>query len=1326
MKHCCWLILLFTYSELLAQQAIYSKFQQFDVENGLPQNLVSDIVQDDDGFIWVSTIDGIARYDGNRFLIIQHQATSNKSISSNSINSLLKDRYNNIWIAYVNPDLGNSKLNPRTFEISKAKKISFPHGNLMPGDPYQLPSRHFWGDEKNWVYLYYESNTNTVQVELLDATNIKFKNFLVSNTQLSNKRIYAFSEAEDGKLWLVTEQGLEVSDDRWANFKRINFPAQLQLDSESLPSRVKLFHLSKNRVVILEGNKVVIYKVENGNFETIQTPDIPNKSPKFSATTIDSQGRLVFEFQGNIYRLEDNNSLSLIWKHPYNYPIRCILIDHSNTLWIGTDTDGLFKVDLLSPKFESHPYKNDFITDVLFDEIKINTKKSRTSFVPQNVYLSRYLYTDKGTLILFHVGGLFEATISKINNRSLEMVHQGGYGVIAAGSNNSVLLLEFPSKNNDILYQWSDFSKPPITVKPELDSGMFLTYNSDNYIVDMLGDGDQYWVATNGKKIYQFRGTKHTKTITLKDNYAINDISFDPKQKNILWIGTISGGLFKWDIDTNKKLVHYTTENGLPNNTINSIVPDSLGYLWMSTNKGIARFNPIKETFTNYTTEDGLYESEFNRHHDLLLPDGRIAMGSTRGYSVFNPNRFSEDTFTPKVFITKVTVNEKSVDHRVDSIILPDPVNQLEQIDLTYENNSIGFEIAALQFNAPEKIKYRYMLERYDKNWVDTERGRPIRFNQLPSGNYTLLLNASNTLGTWSPSIRKLGIVVHPPLWFTWWAYLIYATLFGIMIAFYWRIYKNRLVAKQEAAFNIRETARLRDLNETKTRFFSNITHEFRTPLTLILSPLEKHLKDIHIPSITAHTLLNNNYRHANQLLKLVNQLLDIAKLEAGQMRINPTTGDIIDFVEQCVSSFQVQANEKNIALTLSNANISGNYLFDHEKWEKILFNLLSNAIKFTPAYGKVEVSISSERKNPNQPLYIKIQIQDSGVGLDEDELPKIFERFYQVDDSATRTHEGTGIGLSLVKELVNLMGGTIHVSSAKDRGTSFTLEITIEQLKEIPSAREVTSINNFQIKDEEAVPGVDHEVPVILVVEDNEELRSFIKESLHANWNVLEASNGLDGWTIIERELPEIVISDVMMPGMSGFELCSKAKKDPRTSHINFIMLTAKAAQESKIEGLESGADDYLTKPFHLYELELRIRNLLLEQHSLRKHLKEKLLPLKPALELPHVSDVFMTRLQAYIESNIDNTQLQVETVAEAMAMSRSTLNRKMKVLLNISIHDYVKKYRLQKAAVLLSSGHSVTDVTFRVGFESPSYFAQCFKEHFRQTPSEFSKVRG
>ena len=1311
MKH-SWLLLLFIHTGLLAQQPLYSNFQKFDVDNGLPQNLVTGITQDADGFIWVNTKDGLARYDGKEFLTFRHQPGDSNSLSSNTTDGLFKDSQNNLWVLNGKDDF--NKIDPRTFIITRSKKILIPQGKEMSKDPLQNGEYDRTLDQK-------------LLMELLDPSKERLRTFLGKKSDFGENNICAFSEDSNARLWLLTGQGLQVSDDRWENFKSIVFPPEFQFDPERITFIPKLFHLQDGRIAVLEGDKILIYNPANENLKAITVTHLFLGKLNFSSTTKDVQGRLVFEYQNHIFRLNDDDSITLLWTNKEIFAIRCIFIDRTNTLWVGTDPNGLYKINLLTPAFESHTYHHDFITDVLVDQVKVNPKVIRRDTVDRlNAYLARYTYPEKGTLVLYYqtvIQGPFDHVVTKIKNRSLEVVYRGKENnVISLSPDRKIWALD----ESGFMRQWSDFSKPPFLNKIEVPARTpVINDNSSSPISDILIDDNSYWVSTKENGIHQFKNDKLIRTIQPHGNYYTNVLSHDPTQKNILWIGTITGGLYKWDKGNNKLLATYTTENGLPNNTINSLVLDSLGYMWISTNKGISRFNPAKETFTNYSLADGLIESEFNRHHDLLLPDGRIAMGGTKGYSVFDPSDFSEDTYAPEVLITKVSVNEKLVDHRVDTTILPMPINQLDELDLSYANNTIAFEIAAMQFNAPEKINYRYRLEGYDKDWVSTKADRPIRFAQLPDGDYTLLLNASNTNGVWSPTIRKLAIVVHPPFWLTWWSYSFYVLVIALVVRAYWRAYKKRLIAKQDAAFNIREAARLRELDETKTRFFSNITHEFRTPLTLILSPLEKHLKNVSIPSSTAHTLLNNNYRHANQLLSLVNQLLDIAKLEAGQMRLNSTVGEFDVFAEHCVSSFYVQATEKKLALTFSNANVTGSYLFDHEKWEKVLFNLLSNAIKFTPPGGTVAVTLASERNNPNHATRIKIQVQDSGVGIEEEELPRIFERFYQADDAATRKHEGTGIGLSLVKELISLMGGTIHVTSVKDKGTVFTIEIAIEQLKEIPAAREVTSINDFQINGEEIVPGVDHDVPLILVVDDNDELRSFVKESLAANWNILEASNGLDGWTLIERELPEIVISDLMMPGMSGFELCTKAKKDSRTSHINFIMLTARAAHESRIEGLESGADEYLTKPFHLYELELRIRNQLQLQYNMRKRLQEKLLPEKPVMETQQVSDVFLVKLQAYLDTHLDNTKLHVETVAEAMSMSKSTLNRKLKVLLNISVNDFLKKYRLQKSIQLLNEGHSVSEAAYRVGFESSSYFAQCFKEQFGQTPSEFSHTR-
>jgi signal transduction histidine kinase/DNA-binding response OmpR family regulator len=638
-------------------------------------------------------------------------------------------------------------------------------------------------------------------------------------------------------------------------------------------------------------------------------------------------------------------------------------------------------------------------------------------------------------------------------------------------------------------------------------------------------------------------------------------------------------------------------------------------------------------------------------------------------------------------------------------------------MELDYDQHALRFEIAAMQYNDPAANQYRYRLDNYNKDWIENGDQRIVRFDNLPSGNYVLKLNASNTDGVWSAHVKSIPITINPPPWLSWWAYCSYAISFALVFYFLWRRYRRQLIKQQEEEFNRREARRLLEMDEMKTRFFSNITHEFRTPLTLILSPLEKHIRDSNFPP-KALELLKSNYRHGSHLLKLVNQLLDIAKLESGNMQMHRATGQLAEFVKNCVDEFEGIALEKEIAVEFSNIKVTGHYLFDQGHWKKIIYNLLSNAIKFTPNNGEVSIRLYEER-GPKEGLIGVLEVQDTGVGIDEVLLPKLFDRFYQVDDSITREQEGTGIGLSLVKELTTLMKGEVFVESEVGQGSKFTIKIPIARFAE------AAPIN---VEQQETVVPVNQtsqngETPLVLVVEDNEELRTFIVESLSEKWTVMSAGNGDMGWKLIEKELPDIVISDVMMPGMSGIALCDMTKKDSRTAHINFIMLTAKTAQESKEQGLEAGADDYLTKPFHLYELELRIQNLIQQQKNLRDHLKSELLPASPMAKLPSINDEFLIKLYAYLEAHIHDSSLNVDVLSEEMAMSRSTLNRKLKALLNISTNEFVKQYRLQQAVELIRTGQNIAEVAFNVGFENPSYFSQCFKEVYQQSPSEYQK---
>ena len=510
----------------------------------------------------------------------------------------------------------------------------------------------------------------------------------------------------------------------------------------------------------------------------------------------------------------------------------------------------------------------------------------------------------------------------------------------------------------------------------------------------------------------------------------------------------------------------------------------------------------------------------------------------------------------------------------------------------------------------------------------------------------------------------------------------------------------------------------LSEVDEIKNRFFSNITHELRTPLTLILTPVEK-LKNENHYSPADQRILSNVYKNTEQLLRLINQLLDISKIESKQMKVNPTIGDMAKFVEICVQQFSLQAKNRNIQLRYSNFNVSGNYFFDEEKWEKIIFNLLSNAIKFTPEGGEVTATIELIQHNET----MQFIVADTGIGIRDEEKQKIFDRFYMADDSSTRKQGGTGIGLSLVKELTELMKGQIKVISSYGKGSTFIVQlpITVEEVSTSSATSPLIKIEKTNIALTELQGKAVNEGPLILVVEDNEELLSFIVDCLSPAWRILQASNGKLAWDIVLNELPDIIISDVMMPEMNGDELCQRVKEDVRTGHISVILLTAKAAHESRLAGLKKGADEYLTKPFHLDELELRLQNLVNQQERLRNHLQKELLPESPLKKLPHINDIFIQNLYKELDELLISPNFSVDVLAQTMAMSQRTLNRKLKAILNISPLEFIRKYRLQKAAVLISAGYNISDAAYKVGFDTASYFTQCFKEEYGKTPTDF-----
>jgi DNA-binding response OmpR family regulator/anti-sigma regulatory factor (Ser/Thr protein kinase) len=503
-----------------------------------------------------------------------------------------------------------------------------------------------------------------------------------------------------------------------------------------------------------------------------------------------------------------------------------------------------------------------------------------------------------------------------------------------------------------------------------------------------------------------------------------------------------------------------------------------------------------------------------------------------------------------------------------------------------------------------------------------------------------------------------------------------------------------------------------------KTRFFTNITHEFRTPLSLIIGPTEKLLLDNKL-SVSFQQSLHTVQRNARQLLNLINQLLDLSKLEAGSMPVTEFRGDMIEFINQQLDLIRSMAEDKQIYLRREPNDLSGDYLFDAAKWERILSNLLTNAIKFTPAKGTVSLSLQSSSEG-----WMELTVRDTGIGIPADKLPSVFNRFYQADDSKTRSNSGTGIGLALVKELTELLGGNIQISSEIEKGTRVSVSLPAKKVETSP----VTIVPEYPIRESIKAPfllpnaaftEISSSKPLILIVEDHDELRAFIKESLSSEFSVLTASNGKEGLEIARQELPDIVISDLMMPLMDGYELCQHLKTDPTTDHIAVVLLTARSSPEHRIEGFLQGADDYLVKPFNSLELQIRIRNITAHRQKLRAHYTHQLSHSETGQKT--AANPFLEKIESLLEDRLDDSSFGVDELAAGLGMSRRTLYRKLASLINLPASDMIQQYRLKRAAELLSKGHPVSQTAYQVGFESPQYFAKIFKAFYHITPSEF-----
>ncbi|MEO7310429.1 MAG: ATP-binding protein [Chitinophagaceae bacterium] len=1297
-----------------AQQRLFTNQRHFGVEEGLPQSFVCGIAQDDDGFIWMATLDGLCRYDGRGFKTIRQDPKDSTSLAANVINNLERLQNNTITIYYSSTQA--DYFNLRTFKASRNKTMEQLH--KIPGARWK--THRIGVNTGNWYFM----TGDHKGMGWLDSKTGRIYYANRANGMLQQDTISAIVESAEGKLYLVSENGVQVSDTSRSKFEWIGFSTKVKKETafevaNAFSERFSIVCLTGNRLAVAYKDKIIFLAIDKKSSTSIEpaAATIPGLASVNSDLQVDSRGRVYFENGGRIFRISEAGEMKLLWENAAKPTLRisAFFIDRSDVLWLSVNAQGVLKIDLQASLFKSYQYRAGFITDILEQAGVKKGVISKPQTYSEASSSFRHARDTKGNLF-FTSNWIGENKIYQIYEQGLRSFPHFPdhtlYTAILTMPDNALWAYD---QTSTAWFCWKSPSAVPEKLLLEKESMKMIDVTDARFI------GGYIWMATENHGLLQYQGTKRINRFAgqLANSMmpeTLTEICPDPVDQNKFWIGSRGSGLILWDVQKGLQRI-YTIDDGLPNNTIYCILPDKAGKIWCSTNKGIFRFDAATGQVTAFEKTDGLPGNEFNRAHKFMFPDGRLAFGGLDGYTIFNPADFDTNSKTGEVPIqlTGLQVNNQPQDPGVPNSIIKEPLSLVSVVELPYHKNNLRFEFAALLYNQPQKIKYRYQLKDADAGWIENGTSNIASYAALRPGNYTFRINASDKNGLWNDTIKEIRIIIHPPFWATWWAWLIYACIAIGIIRWYFIFRERRLKTEQHLAFEKREAIRLRETDEMKDRFFSNITHEFRTPLTLIITPLEKLEQD---PSLSAAAIstVKTAQRNSKQLLQLINEFLDFSKLNDGQLSVKLSTGKPDLFTADCVRSFEGAAKEKNITLDFSAAGIDGYYLFDEEKWGKLIANLLSNALKFTPVGGMVSVSLQSSTNDR-----IRLEVTDNGPGIPAEQQQKIFTRFYQVDDSAIRTYGGTGIGLSLVKELTELMQGTVEVESKPGGPTRFLVSIPMKKAVAVEAAQSKDTIQPLT----QPAAISEQEVPLLLVVEDNDELRSFLVETMSNHYRVIEAADGLKARDLILQDLPDIVISDVMMPGQDGFDLCRICKADNRTAHIGFILLTSKAAHDARLKGLGTGADDYITKPFNLQELELRTANLLQLQQKLRSWLQAQLISTAPPEQLPEITDPFLAQLYQEMDAKLDDAELGVEHLCKTMGMSRSTLNRKLKSLLDISTNDLIRQYRLQKASRLLSSGLDISTVAYQVGFSSLSYFGQCFKEQYGITPSVYISSR-
>jgi two-component system sensor histidine kinase ChiS len=1348
------------------------QFEHLSIDDGLSANTVLAILQDSRGFLWIGTYDGLNRYDGYKFIVYKNSTEDTTSISDNKIRAICEDKNGDLWIGTwagglnkfirdkekfkhyrynpANPsgissdgvlslcfdEAGNLWISTEGsgLDYFNPENETFVHYKHNPDDPNSISgntSYSVYVDKKGILWCGTDRNGLNKFVKGINKFEV-YKNSPDDPESISGNVIATICEDYLGNLWIGTRDAglnrLNPSDGKFTRYK---------YDPEN-PNGISdsdvwvVYEDSDNLLWI--GNfsgGLNLFNRANETFTSYKKdyydPKSLNDDGIFSIYE-DRTGIMWFgTWNGGLNKYDKLKEKFITYYHDPNNSnslsddgVFSIYKDKQGILWVGTDAGGLNRIDEKNNKFTHYNHNPDDPSSIAGDYVSsiCEDKEGFLWISNDEAGLNRL---DRRTNKFQHYKHVPDDPNS-ISNNAISQVFCDSHGDLWIGTSGSGMD-RLKRKSNTFLHYQNDPENPK-----SISSKMVYCFYEDK--------SWNLWIGTNGGGLMMYNRNSDDFTHYKYDpknpigSLSSNIISSICQDENgILWIGTGGGGLNRFN-KSKKRFEHYKEKDGLANDLVYGVLNDGNGNLWISTGKGISKFNIKNKSFRNYDSKDGLQGNDFNQWASFKSSNGEMYFGGVNGFNVINPDLIKENPYPPKIAITDFQVLHKNVSIGYDSLwertILEKSITETNLIELNHDDNIISFELTALDFHSPSKNKYAYFLEGFDKNWIHADANhRNITYTNLDPGEYTLKVKGSNSDGVWNETGTSLKIIINSPWWATWWSYILYGFVFTLIFTGSTRFYLNRQRLRHQLQLEHEHAKKLEEIDQMKSSFYANISHEFRTPLMLILGPAEKLLSKITDDDHRKQAgLIKGN---ANKLLNLINQLLDLSKIEAGKLKLQASSGNIAQFIKGIVMEFEPIAEQKDITLKISLEKEEIVAYFDRDKLEKIILNVMSNAVKFTPKGGTISVNL----KLINHSL--EIIVRDTGIGIPKSKLPNIFDRFYQVDGSHTREYEGTGIGLALTKELVELHKGQIFIDSEESKWTEVNIYFPLGKahLSEDEIVEPADVINNrtkptqvevsSEIEDSLNENLVDK--TIVLVVEDNPDVREYIKDALNEIYHVEEAANGEQGLRKAEQYIPDLIISDIMMPKMDGYEMTKRIKQNEKTSHIPVILLTAKSDKDSKLEGLGLGADDYLVKPFDTLELLVRIKNLI----ETRRFLQEKFskdYEVTEKIDKPLLSTVdenFMNRILGVIEEHISEEEFSIENIATEAAMSRTQIYRKIKALTGKSPSVYLRSLRLSKAKQMIKRGEgTISEISYRVGFSSPAYFSRCFREEFGNSPSE------